>query len=274
MATTPIALTIAGSDPSAGAGIQADLKSFAAAQVYGTSVISALTAQNSLGVSAVEPVSADFVAAQLQALLQDMNIAAAKTGMLHSAQVIDAVATVLANHTLPLVVDPVMISSSGRRLLDDQAVAALIDKLLPQTLLLTPNLDEAAALLNTAAAETDLDMIDQARALLELGPKAVLIKGGHSRGNMATDLLVLSESLVALGEDRQYVFNSVRLQVGNSHGTGCTLSAAICAELAKGQPLVQAIDTAKHFISGALKRADEFELGSGAGSVHHFHQYY
>lgn len=274
MATTPIALTIAGSDPSAGAGIQADLKSFAASQVYGTSVISALTAQNSLGVSAVEPVSASFVAKQLQALIADMNIGAVKTGMLHSADIIDVVAKALADQTLPLVVDPVMISSSGKRLLDEPAVGVLITKLLPQTLLLTPNLDEAAALLNTAPAETDLDMIDQARALLDLGPKAVLIKGGHSRGNMATDLLVLSETLVPLGDDRQYVFNGLKLQVGNSHGTGCTLSAVVCAELAKGLPLVQAVDKAKKFISGALKRADEFELGSGAGSVHHFHQYY
>lgn len=274
MATTPIALTIAGSDPSAGAGIQADLKSFAASRVYGTSVISALTAQNSLGVRAVESVSANFVAKQLQALLADMNISAVKTGMLHSAEIIDVVAKALAGHALPLVVDPVMISSSGKRLLDEKAVTVLIEQLLPQTLLLTPNLDEAAALLNTAPAETDLDMIDQARALLDLGPKAVLIKGGHSSGNMATDLLVLSEALVPPGDDRQYVFNSLRLQVGNSHGTGCTLSAVICAELAKGLPLVQAVDKAKKFISGALKRADEFELGSGAGSVHHFHQYY
>lgn len=274
MATTSIALTIAGSDPSGGAGIQADLKSFAAAQVYGTSVISALTAQNSLGVSAVEAVSADFVAKQLQALLADMNIGAVKTGMLHSGEVIKVIASLLAGQNLPLVVDPVMISTSGKRLLDDPAVAVLIEQLLPQALLLTPNLDEAAALLDTAPAETDLDMIDQARALLELGPKAVLVKGGHSSGNMATDLLVLSEALVAPGEDRQYVFNSARLQVGNSHGTGCTLSAIICAELAKGQPLVKAVDLAKKFISGALKRADEYELGSGAGSVHHFHQYY
>lgn len=274
MATTPIALTIAGSDPSAGAGIQADLKSFAASQVYGTSVISALTAQNSLGVSAIEAVSASFVAKQLQALLVDMNISAVKTGMLHSAEIIEVVVKALRDQALPLVVDPVMISSSGKRLLDEKAVTVLIEQLLPQTLLLAPNLDEAAALLNTAPAETDLDMIDQARALLELGPKAVLVKGGHSSGSMATDLLVLSEALVAPGDDRQYVFNSARLQVGNSHGTGCTLSAVICAELAKGQPLVQAVDRAKRFISGALKRADEFELGSGAGSVHHFHQYY
>lgn len=274
MSPIPIALTIAGSDPSSGAGVQADLKSFAAAKVYGTSVISALTAQNSLGVTAVEPVCAEFVAQQLQALLLDMNIAAVKTGMLYSAEVIEMIAPILAAQALPLVVDPVMISSSGKRLLDDQAVTALMEQLLPQTLLLTPNLDEAAALLKCAPAKTDLDMIDQARALLELGPKAVLLKGGHSSGDMATDLLVLSEDIVALGDDRQYVFNSQRLQVRNSHGTGCTLSAVICAELAKGQSLVLAVNSAKKFISGALKRADEFELGSGAGSVHHFHQYY
>lgn len=274
MASTSIALTIAGSDPSAGAGIQADLKTFAACQVYGTSVITALTAQNSLGVSAVEPVSAEFVRQQLQALLDDMNIGAVKTGMLYSAEVIAAIAEALAASQLPLVIDPVMISSSGKRLLDVEAERVLIDKLLPQATLLTPNLDEAAALLQAPLAESELDIIEQARALLELGPKAVLIKGGHGSGAMASDLLVMSQQLVAIGEDQQYVFNSPRLSVNNSHGTGCTLSAAICAQLARGESMLTAVDRAKQYIAGALARADEFNLGEGAGSVHHFHQYY
>ncbi len=272
-ASTPIALSIAGSDPSGGAGIQADLKTFAACKVFGTSVVSALTAQNTLGVQALAPVAPEFVALQLRTLLADMPIAAVKTGMLYSAKVICAVLAELPAH-LPLVVDPVLVSSSGRRLLDHEGEQVLREQLLPRATLLTPNLDEAAALLQCQTATSELDIIDQARALLDLGPQAVLIKGGHGEGPMATDLLLLSDYLVVPGDDRQFVFNSSRLRVSNSHGTGCTLSAAICANLAKGEPLLGAVATAKEFIIGALKRADEFELGSGAGSVHHFHPYY
>jgi len=273
MAITPIALTIAGCDPSGGAGIQADLKTFAACKVYGASVVSALTAQNTRGVQAVEPVSAHFVVQQLQVLLADMPIVAVKTGMLYSAEIIHALLEVLPVY-LPLVVDPVLVSSDGSRLLDHAGEQALREKLLPRATLITPNLDEAAVLLQCQRATSDIDMIDQAQALLELGPQAVLIKGGHSEGPVASDLLMLSSCMVAAGAEQQFIFNSPRLYVNNSHGTGCTLSAVVCAELAKGERLLAAIATAKEFINGALVRADEFELGSGAGSLHHFHAFY
>lgn len=275
MITTPIALTIAGSDPSAGAGIQADLKTFAARKVYGTSVIAALTAQNTLGVQEVQPVSADFVAAQLQSLLNDMPIAAIKTGMLYSAEIIDTIAVTLKQYSLrPLVVDPILISSSGKRLLDASATEQLLKQLLPLTTLLTPNLLEAAALLNTSVASTDAEIIEQAQALLEFGAGAVLLKGGHGEGVLSSDLLVLSPKVVGRGDDRQFVFNAPRLNINNNHGTGCTLSAAICAELAKGQSLIEAVASAKQYISAALARADEFKLGAGKGSLHHLHQFY
>ncbi len=306
--TATIALTIAGSDPSAGAGIQADLKSFAALRVYGTSVISALTVQNTQSVQACQGVNPDLVEQQLRALLTDMPIAAIKTGMLHSAELINRVSRVLSEpeySAIPLVVDTVMVSSSGTPLLDNAGIRALQEQLLPRATLFTPNLDEAAILLGLSESqakqrpiENDAERILWAQQLLELttdcgngqNSASVLLKGGHGDGALAQDILLLSDASVTPGQDRDYVFSAPRIKARNTHGTGCTLSAAITAELAKnvqsatrakltqGQVLVEAIDAAKRYLTGALKSADDVTYNHphseffGRGSLNHFHR--
>jgi hydroxymethylpyrimidine/phosphomethylpyrimidine kinase len=259
--TYPCALTIAGSDSGGGAGIQADLKTFSAQGVYGASVITALTAQNTVGVRAIHTAPCDVIAAQIDAVLEDLPIRAVKIGMLASADIICTVADRLRAHHPPAVVlDPVMVAKSGDPLLHADAVAALTADLLPLATILTPNLPEAACLLGL---ETIDDPESAARALLALGPAAVLVKGGHGTGDMVTDVLVLRDGT-------PHSFSHPRLPTPNTHGTGCTLSSAIAAGLAKGAPLPHAVDIAITWLHGAIAHA--WPLGSGHGPVHHFWQ--
>ncbi len=265
--TTPVALTIAGSDSSGGAGIQADLKTFAALSVYGASAITALTAQNTRAVSAIHPVPPEFVTAQLDAVFADLAVGAVKTGMLGGRATIDAIAAAFKRWSPPFVViDPVMVASSGDRLLPADAVDALRTKLIPHAAILTPNLPEAAVLLSEPLAVTDAAIESQGRRLLSLGCSHVLIKGGHGHGNESIDYLISANSTVPLA--------SPRLATENTHGTGCSLSAAIAAGLAKGQDMATAVGNAKTFISAAIASADRFAVGHGHGPVHHFHRYY
>jgi hydroxymethylpyrimidine/phosphomethylpyrimidine kinase len=264
-ATPPIALTIAGSDPSGGAGIQADLKTFAVLGVYGASVITALTAQNTVGVTGVHKVPADFIKAQFDAVTSDLAIAAVKTGMLSDAETVRAVASLLAGLGPPhLVVDPVMVATSGDRLLDENAISAVRDKLIPLADLITPNLQEAAALLGVAVATTESAMEDQAQKMLGLGCGAVLIKGGHGAGATAVDILVTVHKVLR--------YERPRIETSNTHGTGCTLAAAITAQLAKGATLAAAVERSKDFVWSALQSGADHKIGAGNGPVDHlFH---
>lgn len=255
------ALSIAGSDPSGGAGLQADLKTFAAHGVYGMAVPAALTVQNTMGVQAVHPVPADFVAAQIEALLCDIRIDAIKIGMLGDAGRVEAVASALVGSKAPLIVDPVMISKNGRSLLAPEAVQCLQSDLLPLCSLLTPNLPEAACLLGQEVATSRTQMEVQGRAILALGAKAVLIKGGHFEGALCPDCLVT--------QDRTDWFETERVETRNSHGTGCTLSSAIAANLAMGHSLYAAVKAAKGYMTEALKNADALQIGQGQGPLHH-----
>jgi hydroxymethylpyrimidine/phosphomethylpyrimidine kinase len=262
--TIPIALTIAGSDPGGGAGIQADLKTFAACGVYGASVIAALTAQNTRGVSGVHVVPPDFVTAQLDAVFDDLDIRAVKTGMLARADVIGAVVAALRRWSPPnLVVDPVMIATSGSALLAPDAVVALRETLLPLARLITPNLPEAATLLGDAVATCEGDIERQGRALLALGCGAVLIKGGHGTGATSVDYLFDRDGVVR--------FSAPRLATRNAHGTGCTLASAIAAGLAHGRDLPSAVRRAKDYVTAAIAAADRLNVGRGEGPLHHFH---
>ncbi|NIA68510.1 bifunctional hydroxymethylpyrimidine kinase/phosphomethylpyrimidine kinase [Pelagibius litoralis] len=262
--TIPIALTIAGSDSGGGAGIQADLKTFSALGVYGASVISALTAQNTKAVTAIHAPPPGFIVAQLDAVLDDLRIDAAKIGMLGGAATITAVAAKLRQKpTIPLVLDPVMVAKSGDVLLAPAAMASLRRELLPLADVITPNLPEAAALLDGPVPEDEVAMAAVVRALHSLGPRAVLLKGGHLSGDESIDLLFDGETL--------HRFAAPRIATKNSHGTGCTLSAAIAAGLAKGRPLAQAVADAKAYLTRALAAADSLGVGAGHGPVHHFH---
>lgn len=264
---TPIALTIAGSDSGGGAGIQADLKTFSALGVFGCSAITSLTAQNTVGVQGVFSVPPEFVQVQIHSVLTDIPVAAIKTGMLATAQIIAAVAQSLNKYLqIPLVLDPVMVATSGDRLLAEDAITSLIQLLLPRATVLTPNLLEAAALLDCAPARSQQDMLQQAERLLELGPHAVLIKGGHGAGAEAMDLL-----FTAAGPE---IFSAPRIATRNTHGTGCTLASAIAAGLAKDLSLRDAVAAAKNYLHLALSRADDLQIGKGAGPVHHFYNFY
>lgn len=260
---TPIALTIAGSDSGGGAGIQADLKTFSALGVYGASVITALTAQNTRDVTLVEPVSTAMIAAQIKAVFDDLAVGGVKLGMLGDAGVIATVADGLAGRGVPVVLDPVMVAKSGAVLLPGSAIAALIARLLPMADLLTPNLLEAAHLLGCDAARDVGEMQEQGRALLALGPRAVLMKGGHGAGETCTDLLITA------GEVRE--LHAPRSATKNTHGTGCTLSAAIAAGLARGRDLSTSVAVAHSYLQAAISAADRLHVGSGHGPVHHFH---
>jgi hydroxymethylpyrimidine/phosphomethylpyrimidine kinase len=288
---TRIALTIAGSDSGGGAGVQADLRTFAALGVYGASAITALTAQNTLGVRAIHLAPAEMIVAQIEALLEDFDVAAVKIGMLASVEIVEAVAACLS-HPQPLlarggegrsegavspprsygegsgvgrsrarpfiVYDPVMIASSGDALAGDGFVAAVRARLLPQIDCLTPNLGEAAALLGVAPSRDEAEMVRQGRALLELGPPALLMKGGHLHGD-AVDLLVTAE-----GVER---FAAPRIGSRNLHGTGCTLSSAIAAHVVLGASLLEAVKLAKEFTRAAIERGRDVKLGGGAGPL-------
>jgi hydroxymethylpyrimidine/phosphomethylpyrimidine kinase len=265
--SAPVALTIAGSDSSGGAGIQADLKSFAALGVYGASVITALTAQNTKSVIGIQAVPPDFVAAQIDAVFSDLAVGAVKIGMLASAEIIAVVAAGLERwRASKIVLDPVMVATSGDRLLQPKAIDTLLRVLLPHALIVTPNLQEAAALLDRPTARDEAEMRDQAERLRALGPKAVLIKGGHRPGPESVDLLVDETQMIRYAADR--------IATKNAHGTGCTLSSAIAAGLAKGRDLPDAVREAKDYVTAAIAAADRLQIGSGHGPVHHFHQWW
>lgn len=259
----PIALTIAGSDSGGGAGIQADLKAFSALGVYGASVITALTAQNTRAVTAVQPISPDMVVAQMDAVFDDLDVAAIKIGMLGGADVITAVAARLRGIGIPIVLDPVMVAKSGDALLPDDAVGALRDHLLPLATVLTPNLPEAGRLLDTPPAITPDQMTAQGQALRALGPAHVLMKGGHAAGDICTDLLIGPQPLT---------LTAPRHATKNTHGTGCSLSSAIAAGLARGLSVADAVTQAHDWLQGAIAHADRLTVGRGHGPVHHFHR--
>ena len=259
-----IALTIAGSDSGGGAGIQADIKTFSALGVYGASVVTALTAQNTCAVSMVEPASPAMIAAQMAAVFCDLDVRAVKLGMLGGTDAIRTVAQGLAGLDVPIVLDPVMVAKSGDRLLPTDALDALRALLLPMATLLTPNLPEAADLLNCAAAESEAEMIRQGQALRAMGAQTVLMKGGHGTDAECIDVLIAESGISRLTAPRQ----STR----NTHGTGCTMSAAIAAGLALDMALTDAVARAHGYLQGALAHADGLDVGSGHGPVHHFHE--
>jgi hydroxymethylpyrimidine/phosphomethylpyrimidine kinase len=264
---TPIALTIAGSDSSGGAGIQADLKTFSALGVYGASVITALTAQNTRGVSGILDVPPEFIVAQIDAVFSDLDVGAVKIGMLSRPQAIEAVARGLVRHKARnIVLDPVMIAGSGDRLLAPEAVGVLRRMLIPRADLLTPNLPEAAALLDAAPASNEAEMQEQGRRLLELGARAVLIKGGHADGAESVDFLIEPDAVVRLA--------AARVVTAGAHGTGCTLSSAVAAGLARGLTLDAAVREAKTYVTHAIAAAatEDFKVGHGHGPVHHFYR--
>jgi hydroxymethylpyrimidine/phosphomethylpyrimidine kinase len=255
-----VALTIAGSDSGGGAGIQADLRTFAAHRVHGTSALTAVTAQNSLGVTAWAALAPSLVAAQIEAVATDMSVAATKTGMLANAEIVAAVADAIRSLPLgPVVVDPVMVAKSGDRLIDAATERVYVERLFPLATLLTPNAHEAEALLGRPVRDVAA-MRSAARELAALGVRAVLVKGGALAGD-AVDVLLVDGELVELA--------APRIDTRNTHGTGCTLSAAICARLARGDALVDAVRGAKAYLTEGLRRS--FAVGHGRGIVDHLH---
>jgi hydroxymethylpyrimidine/phosphomethylpyrimidine kinase len=263
--TIPNVLTIAGSDSGGGAGIQADLKTFSALGTFGCSVITALTAQNTRAVTGIHDVPPEFVTAQLDAVFDDIEIAAVKIGMLSRPEVIVAVAEGLERHRAAnIILDPVMVAKSGDRLLREEAVGALSERLLPLATLITPNLPEAGVLLDIEPAHDHAGMIQMAKALRALGPRAVLVKGGHLEGPESID--VLDD-----GSGEPLILVAPRVATRHTHGTGCTLSSAIAALLARGEGLRESVRAAKAYLTGALRAADQLRVGHGHGPVHHFH---
>ena len=264
-AMIPNILSIAGSDPSGGAGIQADIKAISANGGYAMAVITALTAQNTQGVIAVQMIAPDFVASQIAAIRADIRVGAVKIGMLGDGGIIDAVVKGLSGLGVPIVLDPVMVAKSGDRLLQTEAVKAL-RAALPMASVITPNLPEAADLLDLPEAMTRTDMEDQARALLALGPRAVLLKGGHLGGDDCPDVLATATGFVWLP--------GVRVTTRRTHGTGCTLSSALATFLGFGLPLPEAAARAKAYVARAIATADALTVGIGHGPTHHFHAYF
>lgn len=259
----PVALTIAGSDPSGGAGIQADLKTFSALGTYGTTVLTALTAQSTRGVTGVHTAPTEFVREQWRTLVDDVRIDTLKIGMLATSSLADLVGTFLAEDRVPYVVlDPVMVATSGDRLLDQDAVEA-VRRLLPATGLVTPNLAEAAVLLDAEPASSVAGMTAQAEALVAQGATRALVKGGHLSGTDSVDVLA--------GPEGTHVVATRRVATRHTHGTGCSLSSAVAALRPQRHSWPDAVRDAKAWLSGALAGADELEVGQGAGPVHHFH---
>ena len=257
------ALTIAGSDSGGGAGIQADLKTFAALGVYGMSAITAVTAQNTVGVVAVQALSADFVTAQIEAVASDIHVHATKIGMLASAAIVEAVAAAITALELPLVVvDPVMLAKSGDRLLDDDAVMAMVKELLPRAFVVTPNIPEAIALSGMPIASLE-DAKAAAVRIHRFGPSAVVVKGGHAAGDELVDLLFDGHTFLEL--------RTPRIDTRNTHGTGCTFASAIAAHLALGATLVDAVTRAQSYVAGAIRHG--LAVGHGHGPLDHFWQH-
>jgi hydroxymethylpyrimidine/phosphomethylpyrimidine kinase len=261
-------LTIAGSDSGGGAGIQADLKTMSAIGCYGMSVITALTAQNTLGVAAIHPVPPAFAAEQIAAVLSDIGADAVKIGMLYSAELIAVVAEQLKKYNAKnIVLDPVMVAQSGDRLLRDDAVQALKDHLMPLADIVTPNLPEARVLLGRDLHGLE-DMRAAAEALAANGSRSILVKGGHLEENKSTDLLYIA------AESRFVVFEADRIASRNNHGTGCTLSSAIASYLAKGCDIEEAVRNAKTYIDNAIRAGAQYTIGKGHGPVHHFFEFW
>jgi len=262
------ALTIAGSDSGGGAGIQADLKTFSAIGCFGMSVVTALTAQNTVAVTAIHPVPPEFITRQLDAVLADIGTDAVKIGMLHSPEVIQAVAEALRRHAVTnIVLDPVMVAKSGDKLLQDDAVAALKSDLLPMADVITPNLPEAGVLLGYDVT-TEREMAAACRELAQLGCRAVLLKGGHLESTQSPDLLYVGDAATPLRLDAD------RIDTPNSHGTGCTLSSATAAYLALGRPIEAAVRESKRYVHQSLTSGAGYKLGQGHGPVHHFHAFW
>ena len=255
-------LSIAGSDSGGGAGIQADLKTFSALGCYGMTAITALTAQNTTGVQAIHGVPASFLKAQLQSVLDDIGVDAVKIGMLHSPEVVEVVAWAIDHYGLKQVVlDPVMVATSGDRLIAEETVAVLVKELFPRVQLVTPNLDEAALLLQQPLTAAD-QLHNAAQALLDMGAKAVLLKGGHLPGDVLCDVLQMS------GGDA-VVFEATRIHSRNVHGTGCSLSSAIAAHLASGKTMADAVAAARAFIRRAIADGASVKTGEGHGPLNH-----
>lgn len=263
---TAIALTIAGSDSGGGAGIQADIKTFSALGAYAASVITAITAQNTKGVTTVEDVSVATIIAQMDAVLSDLAVNAVKIGMVSRIETIAAIAERLRRQSQPVVLDPVMVATSGDRLLHEDAIETLRRDLLPLATIVTPNLPEAALLTGTSMAKTDTEIAQQAELILKAGTKAVLIKGGHGDGPESTDYLFADGAMQAL--------SAPRVETKNDHGTGCTLAAAITAHLAKGYELREAVELSKDYLNGALDAGRGLAVGNGRGPVHHFYRWW
>lgn len=260
--TYPRVLSIAGSDSGGGAGIQADLKTFSALGCFGMTAITALTAQNTTGVRAIHAVPAQMLADQIDAVVEDIGVDAVKIGMLHSPEIVQTVARAIQRHALQKVVfDPVMVATSGAVLIDKEAVNVLVRELFPRTAVITPNLDEAALLVQRTL-NSELDMEAAAAELLTMGANAVLVKGGHLQGEVVSDLL-------ALASGEKIWMRDSRIHTPNTHGTGCTLSSAIAAHLALGQPLVQAVQSARTYIRGALLHGVNVRTGKGSGPLNH-----
>jgi hydroxymethylpyrimidine/phosphomethylpyrimidine kinase len=258
------ALTIAGSDSGGGAGIQADLKTFAAHAVYGTSAITAVTAQNTLGVTGWEAVSADLVTAQIEAVEGDIGVDAVKTGMLATAAIVEAVAAAIASLDLAnVVIDPVMVAKGGDRLLDDEAVGAIKAELLGHATVATPNIPEAEVLSDMRIASLE-DMREAGRRILAFGPRVVVVKGGHLGGELSIDVVV--------GQEGDFELSGPRLPGPHTHGTGCTFASAIAANLALGRPLPDALRSARAYLEGAIRHAPG--IGRGHGPLNHFWRLY
>ncbi|MEM7802663.1 MAG: bifunctional hydroxymethylpyrimidine kinase/phosphomethylpyrimidine kinase [Chloroflexota bacterium] len=269
MKTYKRTLTIAGSDSGGGAGIQADLKTFSALGCFGMSVLTAITAQNTVAVTAIHPIPIDVIGAQIDAVLNDLGADAIKIGMLHSPEVIAVVAERLAHHGVKnIVLDPVMVAKSGDKLLLDDAVDALKAELLPMATVITPNLPEASVFLGRSleGRQTDGQMEEACRDLAGMGAQAVLLKGGHAEGEVSRDLLYIT------ADQAFHAFEAKRIDTPNLHGTGCTLSSAIAALLAQGLEIKAAVAEAKRYISDAIVAGAEYTIGQGHGPVHHFYR--
>ncbi|MDE5622912.1 MAG: bifunctional hydroxymethylpyrimidine kinase/phosphomethylpyrimidine kinase [Alistipes sp.] len=258
------ALTIAGSDPSGGAGLQADLKTFSACGCYGMSAVVAVVDENTVGVTGVHPVPIDFVVGQIRSVLDDIGVDAVKIGMLHSSELIRAVKRTLAEYRIrQVVLDPVMVATSGDPLLQEEAIATLRDELIPDVRVITPNIPEAELLLGRSLTEQS-ELPDAARELSRNGRVSVLLKAGHLHDDELVDIFYNAET------DRVLPLRSARLTTRNTHGTGCTLSSAVAAFLAHGLPLDEAVVRAKEYIARAIAAGAEYAIGHGHGPVHHF----
>jgi len=262
--TYPIVLTIAGSDSSGGAGIQADIKTISALGGYAARVITAITAQNTQGVRAIHAVPLDVISAQLDAVFTDLDVKAVKIGMLSDSGIISLVAAKLKEYNCQnIVVDPVMVATSGDTLLKQNAISVLKTELMPLADVITPNLPEGAMLTSLSEAQDKAQMQQLVNALLTTGAKSVLLKGGHLQGELSSDLFSSG--------DEQLWLETQRVATENTHGTGCTLSSAVATNLAKGMSLTDAVKGAKAYITQAIKQADELDIGSGHGPVNHFY---